>query len=39
MKYDVLYRNGKIFTSDKENLYAEAMAVKRRKDSMGRKGC
>lgn len=28
MKYDVLYRNGKIFTSDKENLYAEAMAVK-----------
>ncbi len=27
-KYDVLYKNGKIFTSDKENLYGEAMAVK-----------
>lgn len=28
MKYDTLYINGKIFTSDEENLYAEAMAVK-----------
>lgn len=27
-KCDVLYKNGKIFTSDKENPYAEAMAVK-----------
>lgn len=28
MKYDKLFINGKIFTSDKEALYAEAMAVK-----------
>ena len=27
-KYDVLYVNGKVFTSDKENLYAESFAVK-----------
>ena len=27
-KYDCLYKNGKIFTSDKDSLYAEAMAVK-----------
>lgn len=27
-KYDALYVNGKIFTSDDERLYAEAMAVK-----------
>lgn len=28
MKYDILYINGKIFTSDDEQPYAEAMAVK-----------
>ena len=27
-KYDILYVNGKVFTSDKENLYAESFAVK-----------
>lgn len=27
-KYDVLYKNGKIFTSDKDNLHVQAMAVK-----------
>ena len=27
-KYDVLYVNGKVFTSDKEHLYAESFAVK-----------
>ena len=27
-KYDTLYKNGKIFTSDDHNLYAESMAVK-----------
>ena len=26
--YDVLYVNGKVFTSDKEHLYAESFAVK-----------
>ena len=28
MKYDALYINGKIFTSDDERPYAQAMAVK-----------
>ncbi|MBQ3520772.1 MAG: amidohydrolase, partial [Firmicutes bacterium] len=28
MKYDKLFVNGKIFTSDKASPYAEAMAVK-----------
>ena len=28
MKYDKLFVNGKIFTSDKDSLYAQAMAIK-----------
>lgn len=27
-KYEVLYKNGKFFTSDNDNPYAEAMVVK-----------